>query len=297
MPDHKRAPLNVALGAKAWRQGLDAALAQSDELRLNFIEVSPIHRAFAPMARAQSFDVAEMAIVTALQAIAYGKPLVLLPVAIAARFQQRCLIAHRAAPLSPADLPGRRIGVRAYTQTTGMWIRGILADDYGVDSAFAHWVTQEGAHLAEYHDPDFVTSAPTGRDLLDLLRTGDIDAAILGNDLPDDPDFVPVIADPEAAARAWFARHGVVPVNHMLMVRQDIAAARPDVIRALWQALRRAKPASASVPDMAPFGVAAVTPALAMVLRHCARQHLLPRPLAVDDIFAPARAVLGDNLD
>ena len=297
MPDQKKLTLTAAIGSRVWRNNLELAQAEAETFQLAFADVSPIHRAFAPMAREQKFDVSEMAIVTALQAIAYGKPLLILPVTLAARFQHGCLITRKSdVPLTPENLHGRRIGVRAFTQTTGVWLRGILQNDYGVPPDTIRWVTQEGAHLAEYSDPSWVERAPSGRTLADLLRSGDIDAAIFGNDLPDDPDFVPVIAAPHEAVRAWYDKHGVVPVNHMMVVRKDVASAHPATIRDLWQALRRAKPVAPDRPDMAAIGIAANRASLAMILHYCEQQKLLPCPMTVDDIFDDAFAVLGDTL-
>src|SRR5437868_5320341 len=92
-----------------------------DRVQLDCIAVEPIYRAFAPMARTQAYDVSEMAIVTYLQAKAYDKPLVLLPTVVAARLQQKCLVCNaKRRPMTIGDLPGARIGVRAYSQTTGM---------------------------------------------------------------------------------------------------------------------------------------------------------------------------------
>src|SRR5262249_38280079 len=151
-------------------------------------------------------------------------------------FQQGCLIARRSHSSStPADLAGRRIAVRAYSQTTGVWLRGILENDYGLAAVAMRWITQEGAHVAEYRDPPWVERAPSGHSFVDLLRNREVDAAIFGNDLPDDPDFAPVIADPDAAAREWYAKHGVVPINHILVLRKDVAVAHVDAIRELWK--------------------------------------------------------------
>ena len=281
--------LTAVIGARAWRDGLQKVASDVEGASIEFVEISPIHRAFAPMAREQKFDISEMAIVTALQALAYDKPLVLLPVTVASRFQHRCLIAlWSEQPLRPSALAGRRIGVRAYTQTTGVWLRGILQNDHGIAADAVRWVTQEGAHLAEYRDPDWVERAAVAGSLPTMLREGVIDAAILGNDLPDDPDFVPVFENPEDAAQDWFARHGVVPVNHVLMVRKDVAAAHPSVLRNLWRALERVKPANSA------FGTAAHNNALELLLAYCDQQKLLPRRLTVDEIFAGSRAVLGD---
>lgn len=297
MPDQKKLSLTAAIGSRIWRANLETEQAEAQTFQLDFTDVSPIHRAFAPMAREQKFDVSEMAIVTALQAIAYGKPLLILPVTLAARFQQGCLVARKSdVPLTPDKLAGRRIGVRAYTQTTGVWLRGILQNDYGISPDAIHWVTQEGAHLAEYRDPAWVERAPSGLTLADLLRSGEIDAAIFGNDLPDDPGFVSVIATPREAATAWYEKHGVVPINHMMVVRKDIASAHPAAIRELWQVIHRAKPASSGSPDMAPLGIAANRRSLAMILQYCEQQKLLPCPMTVEDMFQETIAVLGEAL-
>src|SRR6201991_2292404 len=137
-------------------------------LRLNCLEIEPIHGSFAPMARRQAYDVSELAIVTFLQARAYGKPLLMLPVVLAARLQQGCLVYNRRhrPGLGVQDLAGARIRVRAYAQTTGMWVRGILDETYGVAPDRVRWITFEGGHLEEYQDPAFVSRAPAGKGML-----------------------------------------------------------------------------------------------------------------------------------
>src|SRR5579859_214349 len=158
---------------------------QAKGFALDFEDVEPIHRAFAPMAREQKFDVSEMAIVTAIMALAYGKPLVILPVTLAARFQHHTMIGRaKDRPATPEGMRGRRVAVRAYSQTTGVWIRGILQNDYGVAPDAMKWVTQEGAHVSEYKDPPWVERTDPKHKLTDLLAGGEVDAAIFGNDLP-----------------------------------------------------------------------------------------------------------------
>lgn len=284
--------LSTAIGYKAWRQGLEREQAHETLFALDFVDIEPIHRAFAPMARTLRYDVCEMAVITALQALAYDKRLILLPVTLAARFQHGCLITRADNPITAGALAGRKVGVRAYTQTTGVWVRGILENDHGVPARSIAWVTQEGAHLEEYRNPAWVDEVGTDRALVDMLRAGDIDAAILGNDLPDDPDLVPVIAHPAEAAAAWYARHHVVPTNHVLVVRADVAEADPEAIRALWRCLLRAKPAPRDGVDFAATGIDAHRGPLEMLLRFCNQQALLPRPLDFDTIYAPARHLL-----
>jgi 4,5-dihydroxyphthalate decarboxylase len=285
--------LTAAIGFRAWRDNLAREQEHETAFHLDFVDIEPIHRAFAPMARELRFDVSEMAVVTALQALAYDKKLILLPVTLAARFQHGCLIRRRSDVYPPGDLVGKKIGVRAYTQTTGVWVRGILENDYGVPARSVHWVTQEGAHVAEYQNPSWVSQAEDPRPLVDMLRAGEIDAAILGNDLPDDPDFVPVIADPTAAAAEWYAKHRVIPSNHVMVVRADVAEAHPDAIRALWACLQRAKPAPRGGFDFAALGVEANRPPVEMLLKFCEQQSLLPRKVEFDELYAPAKALLG----
>lgn len=288
--------LSAAIGFKAWRQGLAHEQASETLFELDFVDIEPIHRAFAPMARELRFDVSEMAVITALQALAYDKKLMLLPVTLAARFQHGCLISLADRLIEPGRLAGRKVAVRAYTQTTGVWVRGILENEYGVPAASIDWVTQEGAHLAEYHNPPWVHQADEKRALVDMLRAGDVDAAILGNDLPDDPDLVPVIAHPVEAAAAWHATYHVVPTNHVMVVRTDVAEADPEAIRALWRCLLRAKPAPRNGVDFAATGIEAHRGPIEMLLRFCDQQALLPRALTFDEIYAPAKTLLGDLL-
>ncbi len=281
--------LAAALGAYKHTAALRSGQVASARLRLDFADVSPVNRAFAPMVRENRFDVCEMAIATFLQAKAYGKPLVLLPVTMAARFQEAALLCRADSTLrGPADLPGRRVGVRAYSQTTGMWLRGILAESHGVRPEAVRWVTFEDAHVAEYRDPPWAERAPSGADMLAMLRAGELDAAILGNDLPDDPGLRTVFPDPAAAGEAFRRRHGFVPVNHLVTVRRGLADSRPDLISELLRMFRDAKAAvapGAAGPDPLLIGRAALQPAIGLALRCAAEQGLLPRPLGVEEVW------------
>lgn len=267
-------------------------------LSLDFHDVAPVHKAFAPMVRHEAYDLCELAVVSCLQAIAYGCPVVLLPAVVASRFQRKCLIAHasRAVP-APADLAGRRIGVRAYTQTTGMWVRAHLAEDYGLTPDRMRWITRDGAHVQQYRDPGFVEHGVGDRNLTDLLRDGEIDATILGNDLPESDDFVPVIADAAARDTAWWQRNGFMPINHMVVASESLCRRDADAIRSAYALLRRADE-SVARPDGAPcptlFGFERLARPVEAVVDACLEQGLLPRRLSVDEVFGPARTVLGD---
>jgi 4,5-dihydroxyphthalate decarboxylase len=259
---------------------LDGVLA-SPHFALAPAAVTPISRAFAPMVRELRFDVSEMAIATFLMAKAWGKPLVLLPVCLAARFQEGALLCRAESDIAgPADLRGRRVGVRAYSQTTGLWLRGRLAEAHGVAPEGIAWITFEDAHVAEFQDPPFATRAPAGADMLAMLRAGELDAAIFGNDTPTAADLRPVFPDPAAAGRAFLAAHGCMPVNHLLVVQRRLAEERPALVAELV-GLFHAAAAGTSLPQ----GRAALDPAVLLALRYAREQRLLPRDMTLDEAW------------
>jgi 4,5-dihydroxyphthalate decarboxylase len=264
-------PLSAAIG----RYKHTEALFDAPDLRIEPFPV--ISRAFAPMVRTERFDVSEMAIATFLMARAAGSDLVLLPVVLAARFQNGALLRRAADFFGPGGLRGRRIGVRAYSQTTGLWLRGILQEEYGLTPDGARWVTFEDAHVASYRDPSWAERAPAGSDMLGMLREGRLDAAMFGNDTPSGPDLATVFPDPEAAGRAFLARHHLMPVNHMVIVRAGIAR-REGLVRSLLDRFRAAG-------NPFPFGRAALDPAVALALRYATEQGLLERKLTLDEVW------------
>ncbi|MGH8725783.1 MAG: phosphate ABC transporter substrate-binding protein, partial [Burkholderiales bacterium] len=186
---------------------------------------------FKRVVRNLEFDVAEMAIMTYLVAKAHGKPYRLLPFVVMARFQHPYLVfnAQKNPSLTPEQLPGRRVGVRSYSVTTGAWIRGILAEDHGVDIGRIHWVTFEEPHVAEFRDPPNVQRAAAGKDINAMLLAGELDAAILGA-IPADERLKPLIRDPEAAGRKWGERHGAIQLNHLVGVKDTVSRAAADEV-------------------------------------------------------------------
>jgi 4,5-dihydroxyphthalate decarboxylase len=184
---------------------------------------------------------------------------------------------------------GKRVGVRAYTQTTGAWVRGFLADDYKIDPAKIHWVTFEDPHLAEFKDPDFVTRAPEGKTMVQMLIDGELDAAIVGDKLPD-PRLAPLIEDADTAARKWAEMYGGIPINHMMVIRSAIASSHPDVVKEIYRVLResrRAVPPAAdgNVFDPWRFGVGPTRRSLEIIIDYSFRQKLIPRIFSVDELF------------
>jgi 4,5-dihydroxyphthalate decarboxylase len=262
---------------------------KSTHLKFTFSDVKPANRFFKLMVREQRFDVSEMAIATYVQAKSFGKPLVLLPITIMGRFQHGTILCRSSSRMTPEQLQGKRIGVRSYSQTTAMWVRGFLQNDYGLDLKRVQWVTLEDAHVAEYRDPVGVERAPDGKNLLSMLRDGEIDAAIYGADIPDDPTFAPVIARPKEAAREWHSRHQVVPINHMLVLTDKLASSAPETTREIYRMFLESKRVAglpgADAIDLLPFGFQACRPALQMAIAYALQQSLIDRKIAVEELF------------
>ena len=289
--------LHTMLGNYANVAPLKSGAVHSDLVDYDFAEVKIANNLFKQIVRDAKYDLAELAIVTYLQAKAAGKPYVLIPAVVVARGQHHT-IAYNAerGELKPSDLAGKRVGVRAYTVTTGTWVRGILASDYGVNLDKVEWITFEDPHVAEYRDPDVVKRAPPGKELLPMLLGGEIDAAVVGDKLSD-PRLKHLIPEPEAAAKKWAERHRGVPINHMLVVRSELSKSRPDVVREVFRQFRESKRA-AGLTDGGPldpyrFGVEACRPILEVIIDFCLRQKLIARPISVDDLFDDTTRLLG----
>jgi 4,5-dihydroxyphthalate decarboxylase len=289
MLDTARPKLLTMLGNYANTQALKSGAVRSDLVDFDFVDVKVANNQFKQVVREVKYDVAELAIATYLQAKAYGKPYVLLPAVLVSRGQHHTVAYNgERGLLKPSDLNGKRVGLRAYTVTTATWVRGLLASDYGVDLDSIEWITFEDPHVAEYRDPPSVKRAPAGRELAHMLLAGEIDAAVVGDKLPD-PRLKHLIPDPETAARAWAERHDGVPINHMVVVRESLSRERPDVVREVFRQLHASKRA-AGLADGAPldpyrFGVEACRPILEVIIDFCWRQQLLPKKLTVDDLF------------
>jgi len=280
--------LRIALGDYPHTLPLKRGEIASPWLKLDFVEVKPMHKAFKPMVREHAFDASEMALVTAIQAKAYGKGLTLLPAPMLSRFQHGTVLHNtERGPLTPADLPGKRIGVRSYSQTTGVWIRGILENDYGVDLSGVEWVTFEDGHVAEAKEPDGVVRAKPGQDITQMLIDGELDAAIYGAAVPGDPRLKSAIPDPDAEARAWYGKHKLVPVNHMVVVTDEVAQSKPEAVAELYRLLEAGKKAAGqpAALDTIPFGKEANRPCLDLLISYAVQQRLIPDPLAADKLW------------
>ncbi len=271
-------------------QALKSGAITSDRVALRLTEVNPIYKSFFMMVRELKFDVCEIALVTYLQAKAFGKPLTLMPATMMGRFQHGTLLYNsERGVVTPDNLAGRRVGVRSFAQTTGCWIRGILWKDYGVELAKVKWVTFEDAHIAEFRDPPGVERAADGKDMTKMVLDGELDAAIFGTVIPADPRLKSVIPDPDAAAQDWYKTYGTVPLNHMVVVKNSLSQSDPGAVREVFRMLHDSKMA-AGLPkpgaiDTLPFGFDAVKPALDLMSAYALEMKIIPRRYSVEELF------------
>jgi 4,5-dihydroxyphthalate decarboxylase len=281
--------LRTLLGDHPCTAALKNGSVKSDLVTLDFAEYSPTNKGFKPMVRDGAFDVSEMAIVTYLMAKSFGKPMVLLPSVVVARFQHAYALTNaKWATPTPAGLNHKRVGIRSFTTTTGAWLRGILANDYGVDLNSIDWVTFEEAHVAEFRDTTL--RAPPGKEIIPMLLDGELDA-VLGEKV-DRPGLQPLFSDAAAEEKSWFARHGVLPINHMVVVSEKLSRTHPEAVREVQRMLRES--AALAPPAAVPrFDTGEMRRSLQLITEYTAQQGLIPRAFAVDELFDDVTRALG----
>jgi 4,5-dihydroxyphthalate decarboxylase len=267
----------------------------SDLVKLEYCGPKVVNEGFKPMVRENAYQAGELAIITYLQARAYGKPFVMLPAPMSGRFQHHTIGYNKElGPLAPKDIEGRKVGVRTYSQTTGLWVRGILQHEYGVDLDKVTWLTVDDAHLNEHNDPPNVRRLPPGSKLDKMMFDGELAAAILGGNMPKDPWVETLIPDAKAAARKWYEREGVIPINHVFVVRQELSKERPDVVREIYRMIvesRRLAPESAKT-TIPPFGLEENRKGLELAIEWSLEQKIIPRRMSVDELFDDTTAAL-----
>ena len=295
MPDKMK--LFTMIGDYPNPRALRSGAIKSDLVDYQFDDIKVPNTAFKPLVRDAKYDCSEVAINTFLQARYSNKPYILLPATIVGRGQIHNLLYNsERGVIKPTELHGKRVGVRAYTQTTGMWVRGMLAELYGMDVEKVRWVTFEDGHIAEYKDPPFVERAPAGKQLMQMLIDGELDAAIITD--RSDPRLKQVVPDAEEVSRKWAETHGGVPINHMLVMRDSIVKSRPDVVREVYRtvlASRRAMDLSKDGKlDPLRFGIENVRKSLELAIEYSLVQKFIARRLTVDELFDDTtRALAG----
>jgi 4,5-dihydroxyphthalate decarboxylase len=283
--------LFTLLGDYPVSQALKQCQVPSDLVEFEFSDIKVANNGFKPLVREAKFDTGELAIVTFLQAKTYDKPYVLMPAVVVARAQHHTIAYNpERGPLAPGGLAGKRVGIRAWTVTTVTWVRAILREQYGVDLDKVHWVTFEDPHLAEYTDPPAIQRAPAGKNMVQMLLDGELDAAVVGDKLPD-PKLRLLIPDHEQAAKDWAGKHGD-PINHMLVIRRELVRTRPDVVREVFRMFKesrdRAVQAGNKNAAQLRYGIEPNRRCLETIVRCAFEQKLIPRQYSVDELFDDA---------
>ena len=232
--------LKTAIATYPHTKGLKDGTVSVPGVQFEHVEVSPIIGAFRRMCRTLDFDLCEMAITTYLTAKAHDKRFTALPVFVMRQFHHSPIVYNvKSGVRAPKDLEGKKVGVRAYTVTTGVWTRGILATEYGVDLDKVTWVVVDEEHVQEYRKPANVMER-AGANLAKMLVEGELAAAIgVGN--VDSPDVKPLIPDAAETEAAWYRKTGIYPINHTVVVKDALLEADPSLAPRLFAGFEAAK--------------------------------------------------------
>jgi 4,5-dihydroxyphthalate decarboxylase len=298
-------------------QALKDGTVQPKTCVFAFEEVEPLIAAFRRMVRGNEFDICEMAITTYICAKEHGKPMTAIPIFIVRAFHHGAILVNAKAGIRhPKELEGKRVGVnRGYTVTTGVWARGILQDQYGVDLSKITWVLSGDEHVAEYRPPANVVPIEPGKKMEDMLISGELAAAI-GVDVKS-PDVKPLIPDALDAGIAALRQSGHYPINHTVVIKDELLAAHPGLAADVFDAFVRAKrvyldrleagaiakPTAVDevhrrvmeiTGDPLPYGVAPNRKVLDELIGHALSQGIIRRPVRAEDLFDRSTLDLQD---
>ena len=281
----------------------------------DFEEVDPLIAAFRRMVRGNEFDICEMAITTYICAKAHGKPMTAVPVFLVRAFHHGATVVNAKSGIrTPKELEGRNVGVnRGYTVTTGVWARSVLQDEHGVDLSKVTWVLSGDEHVAEYRPPANVVPIDKGKTIADMLASGELAAAI-GVEA-NSPDVKPLIPNALEAGLSALRRRGHYPINHTLVIKDELIAKHPDLAADVFEAFTRAKrryvealeagkidkPSEVDevhrrvmeiTSDPLPYGIAPNRNVIEELIRHALTQGIITKPVMADELFAPSTRTL-----
>jgi 4,5-dihydroxyphthalate decarboxylase len=320
--------LTFAIADYPHTRAIKAGAIAIDGVAAEFVNVVPQVAAYRRMVRGVEFDVCDLAPTTYIIARAYGAPFIALPIFVWRRFHHGGLLVRPDAGIKgPKDLEGKKVGVRAYSVTTGVWTRGILIDEYGLDSSKVTWVVDDEEHVTALKLPANVIHAPPGRSLAAMMADGEIQAGFDANagigragppvagwnttNVPK-PDYPDLFGDPQRLEADWFKRTGIYPMHGTIVVKEAVLKEHPWVAQSLFTAFNAAKAqwlgqlrsgAATTAADQKyrdlmtivgddplPQGIKANAPTIAALESYAFKQGLTPRRLAVDELFVDPQA-------
>lgn len=273
--------LKIAIDRTAYTEALFNGSVTSERVDFDFIPVQPITRAFRRMVRGLEFDACEIALATLAVAHRFEIPVTGIPATLLREYPLSKLVCLQDSPVrQAADLRGRRIAVRAYSQTTAVWVRGLLQAEYGVDAKDVVWLTEEDSHVSQLGPQPNEQSLADGMPLYDALVNGVADAAISLH-LGGRPDIRTVVPDAERVCLDWFARRQAQPINHLLAVKSSLLREHDWLAAELSTLFERAR-RCADGSDPAPWDREGAS----LLLRFCALQGLTPHPYSPETLVA-----------
>ena len=324
MPDNG-VKLDIAIARYGHTAGVKDGSAPIKGVDTNFIEVVPIVGAFRRMVRDVEFDVCEMAPTTYLIARARGAPYIALPIFVMRRFHHGGFVVRPDAGIKvPKDLEGKKVGVRAYSVTTGVWTRGIFTNEYGLDSSKVTWVVDDEEHVTTLKLPPNVIQAPEGKSLQSMMKSGEIQAGFsgpagvgragppIGNWDMNAPTggntgtYPELIADVAQVEADWYRHTGIYPIHGLIVVKDALVARHPWLPRAMMTAFTTAKQAYLDelrlaagdsvedaryrgffslMSDPLPYGIAANRPSIEALVSYALQQQLIPSRPELDRVF------------
>lgn len=282
-----------------------------------FEEVDPLIAAFRRMVRGNEFDICEMAITTYICAKAHGKAMTAIPVFLVRAFHHGAILVNTKAGIrTPKDLEGKKVGVnRGYTVTTGVWARGVLQHEHGVDLSKITWVLSGDEHVAEYVPPANVVPIDKGKSMTEMLISGELAAAI-GVEI-DHPDVRPLIPSAGEAGLAALRSRGHYPINHLIVIKDELIAKHPGLAADTFGAFAEAKriyldrlkagliekPSGVDkmhqrvmeiIGEPLPYGIEPNRGVIEELASHALTQGIITKPVGVDDLFAAeTRSLVG----
>lgn len=278
----------------------------------DFEEVPVLVKAFRRMVRGLEFDVCEMALTTYLCAREHGVQFTGLPIFLVRAFHHGAILHNVKSGLdNPRELEGKKVGVnRGYTVTTGVWARAVLQEEYGVDLSKITWVLSGDEHVEAYEPPPNVVPVGEGKTIEGMLADGELAGAV-GSLKTDNPDIQPMIPNATEAGIAAFKERGHYPINHLVVVRNDVLEQYPEVAVSVFNAFAESKrlylehlrQGNIEQPDdmddlylrmleitgdPLPYGIAPNRKMLETLIQHAGSQGILKKPVEVESVFAPA---------
>jgi 4,5-dihydroxyphthalate decarboxylase len=316
--------LKIAIGTYGHTRALKWGDVRIEGVDPAFVEVVPIIGAFRRMVRDVEFDICEMAPTTYMIARALGAPYIALPIFLMRRFHHGGFVVRPDAGIKvPKDLEGKKVGVRAYSVTTGVWTRGIFVNEYGLDSAKVTWVVDDEEHVTTLKLPPNVVHAPEGKSLQSMMKAGEIQAGFTGpagvgragppvsgwdkaGAAAAADTYPELIADVEKVEADWFRKSGIYPIHGLIVVKDEHIKRYPWLARSLMNAfvaakkpyLEELKRGQGDSPedkryrgflslmsDPLPYGSAANRPSIEALVTYSLQQKLIPSRPQLDQVF------------